>query len=370
MGKSSTQNVLREILLVLSQGETTLTEISEKTGVDRTAIARYLDLFQDVGLVRERKEGRHKRYRMEGCTYNPETYFGLPLEKATAQLIDSIYARIQELWQGRSKRPLSRLQAQKMLFKVNKLCSLNIPVGWYLYGGISVKPYDQEIDYVNEGLPEYVEECIVTVVEEFLKDDFAYTSKLRQYDEEREELYLVKEQILRILHSPRFGKDSLPMLKKKLEELIDKAPSPRDDTYTSLLANYKGMISEIATLEEQTIIDLAPTLRNSFDYVWKLIAMYRFKSDLLSHYSQETLDAHMGADIAQQEKEAIEVCSEIQSMVPVQEPDDSTYEKIQQMLQNISYSDKEERERKEKELQGFESTEEKNTYLLKRFGLE
>lgn len=361
MGKTSTKDLVRDIMSVLKTGPSTIQQIHEKTDFDRGAISRYLQVFRDAGLVKESQEGRSKVYSLESCSYQENTYFGLPLESEKEELIDSIYARIKELWQEKSRRPISKLQAQKIVFKLNKLCDLNIPVGWYLYGGITIKPFDKECEYVNKGLPDSVEGTLPDIVGEFVEDEYAYQSKIRQYKEEHNELYLIKEEVMRILHYSGFSKRSLRSLKSSLDRLFDAAPSPGDDQFACILEDYRGMILELGSMDDAVIEQAVTDLRSSFDSIWKLIALYRFMDDLMTHYSREMLEKHMGPDILQQKRESIDVCSEIQSQIPVDEPTDERYMEVKRMLKNIRLEEKE-------GLKG--TTKEKNEELLDKFGLK
>jgi len=58
----------REILAFLAGRERPVTEIVEKLQLEQPAVSRHLRVLRDVGLVRVRRNGRHKLYqtRAEG----------------------------------------------------------------------------------------------------------------------------------------------------------------------------------------------------------------------------------------------------------------------------------------------------------------
>ncbi|MBV1779726.1 metalloregulator ArsR/SmtB family transcription factor [Paeniglutamicibacter sp. ABSL32-1] len=54
----------RALLLILADGERTVTELAERFPVTRSAISQHLLLLAEVGLVTARKEGRNRYYRV------------------------------------------------------------------------------------------------------------------------------------------------------------------------------------------------------------------------------------------------------------------------------------------------------------------
>lgn len=58
----------RQILIFLLERERPVTEIVEKLELDQPSVSKHLRVLRDVGLVRVRRNGRHKMYqtRAEG----------------------------------------------------------------------------------------------------------------------------------------------------------------------------------------------------------------------------------------------------------------------------------------------------------------
>jgi len=57
----------RALLRLLAEGEKTVTELSGHFPVSRSAISQHLLLLSEVGLVRARKDGRNRYYRLDGA---------------------------------------------------------------------------------------------------------------------------------------------------------------------------------------------------------------------------------------------------------------------------------------------------------------
>lgn len=55
----------RSLLELLSERELPVTAISSRYPMTRTAVSKHLRILADAGLVKERKVGREKRYRLE-----------------------------------------------------------------------------------------------------------------------------------------------------------------------------------------------------------------------------------------------------------------------------------------------------------------
>jgi DNA-binding transcriptional ArsR family regulator len=57
--------VRRQILDQLVSGEQSVTRLAEPFGMSRPAISQHLRVLRDVGLVRERRHGRERQYRLQ-----------------------------------------------------------------------------------------------------------------------------------------------------------------------------------------------------------------------------------------------------------------------------------------------------------------
>ncbi|GIQ68767.1 transcriptional regulator [Xylanibacillus composti] len=55
----------RRLLRLLDEQEMPVTAISSHFPISRTAVSKHLHILADAGLVRERKVGRERRYRLD-----------------------------------------------------------------------------------------------------------------------------------------------------------------------------------------------------------------------------------------------------------------------------------------------------------------
>ncbi|HEX3940910.1 MAG TPA: metalloregulator ArsR/SmtB family transcription factor [Acidobacteriaceae bacterium] len=61
----------REILIFLLDGERPVTEIVTRLRLEQPAVSKHLRVLRDVGLVRVRRNGRHKFYRTQAEGIQP-----------------------------------------------------------------------------------------------------------------------------------------------------------------------------------------------------------------------------------------------------------------------------------------------------------
>ncbi len=352
MGKNSTQTLLKGIVKALSDGPKSISEIAKATGFDRIAITRYLETLRDADILSEQKEGKKRIFELKtGFGLRDDTYFGLPLSDKQERLIDTLYSVIKREWIKQNKKEPVQIQVQKTLYKVNKLCQLNLPMGWYLYGALCVKPYNPLREYKEDKLSNKIKLCIKEVIKEYGQDKFAYQLKLRHYEEEKNYLYALKEEILRIFYSDKFSRRSLFVLHKKLRELFRLSPKVENDVYQEGLELYLDLIMDLIFLDETRLRELQPEIAGSFEDIWKLIALYRYREDLAKFYSKELLHSHFAFDISQQEREIIDRCSYIHSLIPVSEEiDDPIYKRIKESVQKIKFRSVKEQAEAEKRL--------------------
>lgn len=381
MGRGSTQILIRKIIESLAKGSKSTTEIASETGLDRTAIIRYLEVLKKSKFLTEEQVGTSKKFHLSSM-YRTDTYFGLSLNEETNSQIDSLYHLIREKWKEETGRKLLKTTAQKIIYKVIEKCKLKIPVGWYIYGGVCVKPYDYNSLYDFKGLNQDVIDCVNETVIEQSKHIFAYESKKQQYKKAEKKLYNLKEDILKLLYSKNFSKNSMYVLQKKYLEFVRLIPEG-DNIYSELINDYDTLIIDIIKnwddfVDEKNELNFAEFkqgLTCSFEALWKLVAMFNFKQDLFNgnFYLQSVLDEHFKLDIAQVKDELIEICSELNDMIPFEEPTDPNYKEIKKALSQVKPILKEEKEKQINELDKIKKEKGLNAYneeLFKRAGLK
>lgn len=373
MGRGSTQILIRKIVESLTNGPKSITEIAAETGLDRTSISRYLEVLKKSKFLKQEQIGAKKIWHLSS-TYRSDTYFGLPLSKEINEKIDSLYHMIRKKWKEQTKRKLLKTTAQKIIYEVIKERNLKIPTGWYIYGGVCVKPYSYHSPYDFKGLDGSVIGWVNKTAVEHSLNSFAYESKQQQYKKAKKKLYNIKEEILKLFYSKNFSKKSMYILQKKYIKFARLAPKG-DEIYSEMINDYDTLIIDITKnwddfVEDRFFAEFKQELTCSFEALWKLTAMFNFKHDLFEggFYLQSVLDEHFKLDIAQAKEELIEICSELNDMIPFEEPADPDYKKIKQALKPISKKEKQidelEKIKKEKGLDAY------NEELFKRAGLK
>lgn len=350
MGKGSTQVLIKKILNSLSKAPKSTTEIAKETGLDRTAITRYLNVLKQSKLVVEEQKGTSKKFILS-LNYRSDTYFGLSLDSKTNNLIDSIYYLIQKTWKGRK---LLKTTAQKIIYQVIHKLNLNIPNGWYLYGGICIKPYNSMHEFT--GLKKNISLCVKETIEEYSVNQFEYESKQLQYKKFGNELYIIKEDILKLLYSSNFSKNSMFVFQKLFGRFWREVPKG-DKLYSDLINDYDTLLIDITKNWDEIVgkndfTEFKQKLIHSFEALWKMIALYNFKSDLTKFYLKTELEEHFKFEISQAKEELIDAGSEINEIIPFEEPEDPLYQKIKAIRGELNKSKVDQDE------------------LLKRFGLK
>jgi DNA-binding transcriptional ArsR family regulator len=375
MGRGSTQILIRKIVTSLAKSPKSISQLAEETELDRTAIVKYLNILKESGLLIEEAEGTSKIFTIVP-TYRTDTYFGLPLDEETEKKVNTLYHLIKKNWLQQTTRDLLRTHAQKIAYKVISSCELNIPSGWYIYGGISIASYDDSMDYHYYGFPKDTEKCIKEVTAEFAKNKHAWQSKKQQYEEAGKELYTTKEEILSILYSGRFEshpKNSMYILVKKLRRLISLAPKDSSEDYHDIVDSFQDLMLDITNkLTDDQISMKKREIISLFESVWKYIALFNFKHDLTNYYSKQVLDIHFKLDILQQEDEVIEYGSDLQLAIPENEETNEIKSKLDKALKQIKPLSLKEQEERKKEIQKMKKElgeKEFQKYLLKSVGL-
>ncbi len=382
MGRGSTKILIKKIIECLTEGPKTISEIVRSTELDRTAVGKYLNLLKESGLLNEEGQKTSKVYSLVK-TFKTDTYFGLPLDKETNEKVESIYYFIKQEYEKKIGRKLLKTTAQKIMYKIIKQCNLNIPSGWYIYGGICIKPYDYDFNYNYFGLDENIISCIKTTTEEFSHHNKEYKSKQYQYKEAKKELYILKEEILALLYSKNFSKNSFYIFQKKYLKFIHSIPLS-NSSYMHLTMEYQTLLIDIikywddfiSEKDDVSFTKFKQILISSFESLWKLIALFNFKKDLLEngYYTQSVLDEYFKLDIKQAKEELIEIGSQINEMIPFEDLDDPNYKKIKDALNEANKPVSEEELKKQKEelnkIKEEKSLSAYNKELFKRVGLD
>lgn len=372
MARGSTQVLIRRIIENISKKSMSVKEIADNIGMHRTAITRYLNILKESGLLLEEHEGKRKKFSLSPV-YRTDTYFGLPLDEKTEKEVNTLFYLIRDNWKKYSSNKLLKTNAQKIAYKVIISCNLNIPCGWYIYGGISVPAYNDSIDYHNYGLSKEVENCVEETTQEYAKNKFAWKIKKQQYEEFKKKLYDIKEGILSILYSGRFDEDpskSISDLIKKVRKLISLAPRNSREKYNEILDSYQDLMLDVYNSGEEFILENKREIILLFESIWKYIALFNFKNDLRKYYPERVLEAHFKLDISQQEDDIVELGTELQSRMPKEESMGNELKDALSKMKILSPEEKEKRKEEIDKLRKEMGEEEFQKHLLKEFGLK
>ncbi len=364
MGRGSTQELLRKIIKSLKESPKSIKEIVSDTNLDRAAVSKYLKILKESKLLIE----ENRTFTLIP-SYRKDTYFGLPLNKESEQKFNSLYFLIRKNWKQLTDKPLLGTHTQKIAYEVIKECKLNIPCGWYIYGGIGVMSYDNSKEYKYYGdLSKETQSVIRETTSKYAKNKYAWQSKELQYQQSKKEIYLLKEEILSIFKGQKFNSKSISDIKSALFILLKKirrlsSMSPINNS--PILNSYQDLMLDFTTKASgKTIINNRIDLIKLFQLIWKYIALFNFQNDLSEYYSKEILKTFFSIEISQQEYEIIELGTTLQMQIPQDQKKKELYE----ALSKIELSKKTEKKKLEK-LKKQIGLKEFNRYLREQAGL-
>lgn len=237
----------------LRSGPKTTRQISDNLKINWATADKYLNYLEGFGRVKSKETTRKLFYLKQ-----KENYFDLPLTKEQELKIKKIYEIINKT------KKVTKTQAQKILFQVNKKLELNIPIGWYKFGPISVMPYEEYKSTYNFNNKQI--SLIKEKIEEYSNlDNFDLENKI--YEEENNELYKKRKEIISISFNE--NKEIINLL---LMDFLMLSPSEVKDLVTDYIRAVMLIGWEVKT-------------REVFDEVWEVIAIINFKNSLKSQYS-------------------------------------------------------------------------------------
>jgi len=381
MGRKSAKELIKRILKSVAQAPKSIHEIAQDCESNWESIKVYLESLKEAGVLQETEIGNKRVFSINqhDVTNKTGNYFDLPIKQEDEKIIDSLFFKIRECWKQKTGNIPGRIQVQKTLAKINKECNLKLPIGWYQFGTLCVKPYDQNIEYDYSGLNEKINTCVVDIVGTYSKEVNATALKLRHYNEENHTLYKTKEILLSLLSSTNFSKKYIQEINNQLYTLLKNSPPIFDKVSKELVNDFVGLVLQmINTISDEDLKLVKNDIYQSFNEVWKLIALYNYFSDLEPYYSKnfskELELKHFISEMNIQKMEVIEHLKYLNDLLPHQpEPDDETYRKIKSLLTSITEAPIEEQkkrgeflEQKKKEL-GHEKFQE---WLIEQFGLQ
>lgn len=93
----------REILVLLQAGEWPVTELARQMGMTQPRASKHLRVLREVGLVRDRKEGKQRLYGLDAQGLQPVHEWTGGFERFWNESFDRLDAYVQDLKQARKR---------------------------------------------------------------------------------------------------------------------------------------------------------------------------------------------------------------------------------------------------------------------------
>jgi DNA-binding transcriptional ArsR family regulator len=93
----------RQILVLLRSGERPVTELADELGMSQPGTSKHLRVLREVGLVRDRKAGKHRLYGLDARGLRPVHEWTGGFEQFWNESFDRLDAYVQELKQTREE---------------------------------------------------------------------------------------------------------------------------------------------------------------------------------------------------------------------------------------------------------------------------
>lgn len=290
MPRKATENFMKSVISAVSSEPSSVLEISNKAKTSWESTKKALEFLEFLGVVKIKKEGnRNLFFKTEFIEdLDDRNWFGLPLKKTDRDNIIFVFENTKKIWKEKSGNDVGKTQMQKVLVAVNSECNLNIPVGRYLYGMMTVMPFNPEEQYVSIVIPNssQILQSIERTVERYHKLSVPDLKRLH-YVETKNALHLAKEASLKILYDEKFDKNGFANFRDSLFIMLSNIP--KDEPIMEIFTEFIGAVNRLSKLEENDIGNIKNEIGSAFNEVWKFIAMNLFLKDLRKYYSERQL---------------------------------------------------------------------------------
>src|ERR1700750_3191684 len=93
----------REILVLLRAGDVPVTELARELGMAQPGASKHLRVLREVGLVRDRKAGRHRLYGLDAEGLRPGHEWTGGFEQFWNESFDRLDEYVQDLKQAKEE---------------------------------------------------------------------------------------------------------------------------------------------------------------------------------------------------------------------------------------------------------------------------
>ena len=261
-----------KITNILRNGPRTVRQVSDELKINWITANKYLSYLENFGVVVSTKNKKKLFYLKD-----PSNYFNLPLTKDQENKIFKIYQTISET------AKVTKTQAQKILFQSNKKLKYDLPIGWYQFGPITIKPYQENINY-NQEVSSSHKKIIREITREYSSiDNFDLESEI--YKQENNKLYLLRKSLLE--------QSKVENINIYMMDLIMLAPEQTKD----LVTDYARAVM---------LIGWNHKTKELFNLIWKYIAIVNLKNDIQQFYDYN-IDIYFKEKIEEVKSEASKI---------------------------------------------------------------
>ncbi len=369
MPRKAREEFLNSIVASVSYEPKSILEIAKSAETTWESTKKALKFLVSLGIVDIREDGNRKLFlkREFSGTVDNKTFFNIPLTERDENNIKFIFKNAKKTWKDKSGAEIGRTQMQKIIVAVNNTCSLNIPVGRYLYGMMTVMPYDPAVEYtyINPSDSSRLLSSIEAATERYSNLSVPQL-KIQHYRETGNILYLAKETTLKLLYETEFNKNGFSNFCDSLFDILLNIPKDMSHTIEAF-TEFTGAVNRLSRLGEDDIETVKNDVGSAFNEVWKFVALNMFCKDLSKFYSKQQL-MQLNMEIVNQLPIVDEHISILNDMVPKREhPKCAEYEELKKLQGSL----KEASETEEKELHELAHDSAKNpSKVFREFGLD
>jgi hypothetical protein len=304
---------------LLNHPQTDINTVASAVNLNWATARKKLELLVELGDAKEDRIDGHRYFSwVGGCSVKQNNVlFGLPVKDKDRHLMDWVYNQIAvECEKLYHKKPQPTI-SQKIAVEVIKETGLNIPVGWYLYGRITLlMPIE---DKIQDSVPlEYKEKesDVMKSIERWTSvygNLSPYDAEVEQYKRYSNELYNLK---YNVAHTLFYGRLSDRSLRENLFRFAMNVTSP-DEELRKLVNAFVD--SAIILVEEEKNVNVKEKLISTFNEVWHCIALNGFYKDLLTggYYASGILDSCLEDKKQQYIDDATQSLLDLNELLPV-----------------------------------------------------
>ncbi len=345
MGKRSSKDLIKRIIISIQEKPKSINELTEEIKGDWTSVKENLLSLEKAGLVKEFNTNKKSRCfisTVQKLEKRNDTYFGLELTDKQNKLFETVYSQIKKEWLEKKGCLPGKVFLQKTFAKINELCKLDLPAGWYQYGALAVKVYEPEHDYnfFEELMTPKIEKCIELIVNEYSRIESTFRLKIKQYKESKKKIYLLKEDLFWIFTSDKFSISNFKDIEEKLNLFEKILPEIDDKKSKELVYEFCGIIIKlIKNLNKEDLSNSKIEISQTFTHLWGLVALYNYRNELRKFYPKEVLNQHFNVDIYLKRLDVEESLATLFDLIPQEtNQNDPLYSKLQDAIKEIKIS--------------------------------